>query len=224
MKVLPWLLLGCAAVLARADDPVPEPTPTPVPAFMQTRNGKVYHDPKLVALEADSVVFNTREGLVKVPKANLTDATLAALHITRDPASADMVMDTPNLQAPSATPTPPTSKPTPKPRTTPLPKPPPNPVYKGCTITSFAPKVFGTVQGCAEVVIQNDTESPVVVYPHDFAAVTPSGSLVRGHKLIMESYPPIIRRSDTVSPKGTLTEIVTFIDGPLEIASVRWAH
>lgn len=220
-------LVFLGAPQASADEPVPVPTPAPTaePATLQLRDGRVYHDVKMMAVEGESVVFNTREGLIKIPKTNLGPQTLASLQASPS-AGPDLVMPSFNLNAAPVSPTPPgPAKPTPRPKATPAPKPTPNPVYKGCTIVGFTLKPFGTVLGTAEVVIHNDTDSPVVLYPYDITAVTASGALKRGHQFVVEqSFPPIIRRRETVQPHDSLQDQVTFTDEALELQGVHWTR
>jgi hypothetical protein len=204
----------------RADDPAAASGIT-----LQLRDGRYYHHARLVSLESESIVVNCDEGLVKIPRSILSQTAIDTLQIGDAPVPAPQMVTQPfdaNLQA---TPTP-TAKPraTPKPKPTPTPKPTPNPVFKGCTIVSFQPKPFETVLGCAEVVIQNDSDSPVTILPSDIACIRASGAQLRGHQFVAQTLPPIIRRREPIAAHASIDDIVTFSNDSLDIATVRWAH
>jgi len=127
----------------------------------------------------------------------------------------------PNLAQVTPTPGP---KPKPSPKPTPAPKPTPNPVFKGCSISGFRAKPFQEVLGAVEVVIQNDTDAPVVIYPADLTCVAASGAQRRGRQFVLEAYPPIIRRHETVPAHGSLDEQVIFSSEAIDLSTVRWSR
>lgn len=212
------LVLFCVALL------LPPPARAADPSFaftaesLQLKDGRVLHNVKLMSIEADGVVVNAAEGLLKLPKAVLPQAVLDGLQATPAPTGAPgMVMEPFNPNLPKAGPTPtPHSKPTPKPTPT------PNPVFKGCTIASYQMKPFQSVLGSAEVVIQNDTESAVVIMPGDLVCVTASGAQHRGRQFVVDAYPPIIRRREIIPAHGTLDDLVVFTNEALDASLVRW--
>jgi hypothetical protein len=216
------VLLNRAPVCAvcRAADAA-APTPTPV-AVLLLRDGRALHNVRVMSSGPDGIVVNGDEGLMKIPRANLPDAVANALPAPKA-GGADMVMQpfNPDMGPPAPTPTP---KPRPPQRPTAAPKPTPNPVFRGCTIASFQVKPFQNVLGSAEVVIRNDTDSAVAILPGDITCVTDSGALHRGRQFVVNAYPPIVRRRETVPARGTLDEQVTFTNEALQITAVRWSR
>jgi hypothetical protein len=104
-------------------------------------------------------------------------------------------------------------------------QPAPPAAYKGCTITSFELKAFQNVLGCAEVVIRNDGDSPVVIRPGDILCVTAGGERRPGRNFVdAEMLPPVIRRRDIVPPGGTSEVLVTFTNEALDISAVGWVR
>jgi hypothetical protein len=118
------------------------------------------------------------------------------------------------------------SNPTPKPAEKPTPKPTPTPnvTYKGCVITSFALKPFQNVLGTAEVVFQNNTDAPVVIYPGDVRCAVASGPSLRGRQFVVDAFPPIIKRREVIPGQGSLDVMVVFSNDALDISQVNWAH
>jgi hypothetical protein len=213
-----------AAAGARADD---ASGASPV-AVLQLRDGRVLHNARVLTDEGDSVVIRSDEGLIQLAKTALPPAVAASYPApTPTPAtvSGQMVMVAFN---PSPVDTTPESEARPKPK--PPPANAPNPVqasnlsFRGCTIVSFQPKSFQSAAGCAEVVIANGTDTPVVVFPRNLVCVTPSGARHQGRFLVSDGFPPIIKRRDVVPAEGTLDEIVTFTNETLDISSVQWAR
>ena len=219
------LLLAALAPLVAASGSVDSAAPTPTPiAVMKLRDGRVLHNARVMSSASDGIVVNVDEGLIKIPKANLPDEVAGSLPAVPAQAQAsDMVMQPFNPNLGQATPTP-VAKPRPAPKPSPTPKPTPNPVFRGCTITSFQAKPFQNVLGAAEVVIRNDTDMAVVILPGDIACVTDSGSQLRGRQFVVDAYPPILRRRESVPPRGTLDEQVTFSNDALQVAAVRWSR
>jgi hypothetical protein len=98
-----------------------------------------------------------------------------------------------------------------------------NPVFKGCTITSFQMKSFQNVQGCAEVVIRNDTDMTVLILPRDIACITSKGQRRGGRNFVTDGFPPQVRKREFIPPQGQIDDVVTFTDDALDIATVQWA-
>lgn len=175
-----------------------------------------------------SVVVRADEGLIKLAKSNLPQA-LAASYPDKSPAPvpAGFVMERfdPN-QAPEAPPPEPGGKPKAKPGAgaTPAPLPTANAVYKGCTITSFQKKPFENVLGCAEVVIQNDTDENSQIRAGDFVCEGADGVRHVGRNLFANTFPPSVKRREYVPAHGQLDDIVSFSNEDLDISSVRWAR
>src|SRR5208282_4643782 len=205
-----------APVATRAADSVP------AAAFvsLQLRDGRVLHNARVTGDEGDSIVIRADEGLFKVEKDALP-AALAASYPTPTPtvATEQMVMVPFNLNPPDAAPEP-------EPRPKPNPANVPNPVqssslaFKGCTIVSFQMKAFQNLQGCAEVVISNSTDAPVVVLPRNLVCATPSGARHAGRFFVTDGFPPIIRRREVVPAQGSIDEEIIFTNDAIEISSV----
>jgi hypothetical protein len=194
------------------------------------KGGRVLHNAKVMSDEGDSLVIRCDEGLVKVPKSIMPQAANAN---PPPPAAAgstpaqEMVMMPFN---PDSAPTVPEPQEKPKPKPKPAPTPSPvqkaalNPVFKGCTITSFTMRPFQTSLGCAEVVIQNGTEAPVLILPGDIACITAEGKRLAGRQIVMDGFPPIIRRRQVVPPEGSIDIVVTFSNDALDTPTVQWAR
>ena len=97
-------------------------------------------------------------------------------------------------------------------------------VYKGCTIVSFEQKPFQTSLGCAEVVIRNDTDEPVVIYPGEIICVATNGVRRQGRIMVVDGDTPSIRRQETVPAHGDIKDIVTFTNDAIDISYVLWAR
>ena len=192
------------------------------------KSGRVLHNAKVMSDEGDSLVIRCDEGLVKVPKSGLPQAAIA-----NPPPSApvaaqaqEMVMMPFNPDSAPTVPEPqekPKTKPKPAPSPVPAAKAAQNPIFKGCTITSFTMKPFQTSLGCAEVVIQTGTEAPVVISPGDIACITAEGKRLGGRQIVMDGFPPIIRRRQVVPPEGSVDILVTFSNDALDTPTVQWA-
>lgn len=226
MAFLAGLLLAPVAALA-ADTGAPGPMAT-----LELKDGRVLHNVKVMSDEGTSVVVHADEGLLKIAKSNLP-AAVAATYTAIPPPTADttgLVMETfdPN-QPPEAPPPEPGAKPAPKaapPGAVPAPGPMPvaSAVYKGCTITSFQMKAFQNVQGCAEVVIRNDTDQAVQIRPGEVACITSDGARHLARNIITDSFPPAVKRREFVPPQGQVDDIFAFSNEPLDISSVQWSR
>jgi len=220
LAMLVLLARAPVCVVCRAADAA-APSPTPV-ALLLLRDGRALHNVRVMSSGPDGIVVNADEGLMKVPRANLPDAVADTLPAPQA-GGADTVMQPFNPDQGQAAPTP-TPRPKPPQKPAPAPKPTPNPVFRGCAIASFQMKPFQNVLGSAEVVIRNDTDSNAVILPGDITCVTDSGALHRGRKFVVDAYPPIVRRRETVPAHGTLDEQVTFTNESLQITAVRWSR
>jgi hypothetical protein len=216
-----WVL---TASVALADPAAAQPI-----ASVALKDGRVLHNVKILESRDTSIVVHADEGLMKIMRSNLPAglATPAPQRPADTAAGPEMVMEPFNPNQSGAT-QPPVPRPTP--RVTPVPKAPSdvtvpvaNTAFKGCTIVSFQMKAFQTVLGCAEVVIRNDTDSPALIVPGDIICVTSIGQRGRGRNLIVDGYPPIIKKSELVPPQGQVDDIVTFTNSAIEIVSVQWA-
>lgn len=220
-----WLLFltGSAGVPAsRAADPTPPPTAD----LLTLKDGRVLHHVKLMDDEGTSVVLRADEGLLKVAKNNLPAGFIAVEAApAATPGAPEMVMEAfnPNLP-PEKPPVPPAKPPAPAPRQSQAPKPTGAVVYKGCSIISFQPKTFQNVLGCAEVVIRNDSDTPVVILPRDLVCLTVDGGRHGGRVMVSDGIPPVMKRREVVPPHGQVDDVVTFTDDALEFTGVQWAH
>src|ERR1019366_153715 len=228
-RIAPCLCLPLIAVCLLAPAPSrsaehsPTPTPTPIPV-LTLDDGRVFHNVRIKSVEQDSIVVRADEGLVKIAKANLPQDLAYAYAAKSDEAGAqDMGMQPFNPNAPQAAPgqTPPT-RPAPKP--TPSPKPTRDALYKGCSIVSFQPKAFQTSLGCVEVVIRNDTDTPVLINPGEIVCVTTMGARHSGRIFVTDGIPPIIKRVEVVPARGDVDDILTFTNDALDISYVQWAR
>jgi len=220
-----FLLAGCLAAPlgARAADA----TQPAVLASLELKDGRVLHNVTIMSDEPDGVVVRADEGLVKIPRSDLPLAVAGTSpEKAAEPLGPELIMqrfdpnqvvEAPREQAP---------KPVPKPvqRPSQAPAPGHNPVYKGCSIISFQAKVFQTLQGCAEVVIHNDTDATVELRPGDFVCVTATGARLGGRNMITDVFPPAIKRREFVPPRGDVDDIVTFTNDALDIVAVQWAR
>jgi len=212
-----------ACLLMPAVSPAGDPGPTPTPiATLKLNDGRVLHNVVVKSNEADSIVVRASEGLLKVAKANLPqDLADAYPSKPEQPGAQDTVMQPFNPNAPQVSPgQAPPARPIPRP--TPTPKPTRDPVYKGCTIVSFQPKAFQTSLGCAEVVIRNDTDTPVLINPGEIACVTTTGARRTGRIFVTEGVPPIIKHMEIIPARGDVDDILTFTNDALDISYVEW--
>jgi hypothetical protein len=211
--------------------PPPSPTATPAPAEPGTADalpltdGRILHHARIMSDEGSAVVLHADEGLMKLPKSLLPPGFAPpAGAVAADP-SGDMVMAPFN---PNPPPEPPPAKPTaPKKPVVPKAAPekaPANPVYLGCTIISFQPKEMQTALGCAQVVIENDTDAPVMITPRDLVCVIPGGRRLPGRNIITDGIPPIVKKKEFIPAHGQVDDLITFTNAALEIQAVQWSH
>ena len=221
------LVLCFVSIPGAAADPA-------VIASLSLKDGRVLHNASIVSDEGSSVVIRSDEGLTKVSKDELPADALP--NVPAKPADAAIAGDAGNSMVmkpfnPDTAPADPVAppevkKPAPK-QVAPSPpntKPAPNPVYKGCTITSFQVKPYQGVQGCIEVVVSNTTDQIVVLHSGDFVCITASGARHGGRNMITDGFPPQLKRREVVPPDGQIDDIVTFTDDALDKPTVQWAH
>jgi hypothetical protein len=214
------LLLGVfllAPDLASAADPTPAPAAIPV---LKLVDGRVFHNVQVKKDQPDSLLVLADEGLLKIAKSSLPAALASTYPVRLPPAgSPEMVMQ-PFNPNPNQTALPGTKlqlRPTPVPTRA-------QGVYKGCTIVSFEQKPFQTSLGCAEVVIRNDTDEPVVIYPGEIICVATNGVRRQGRIMVVDGDTPSIRRQETVPAHGDIKDIVTFTNDAIDISYVLWAR
>jgi hypothetical protein len=217
------LLVACflAPAPARAADAAPSAVAT-----LNLGDGRVLHNAKVIADEGDSVVIKSDEGLVKVAKSDLPQVLGAVYPAPPPPVDASKMVMVPFNPSPmdAAPEYEPGAKPKPAQANTqkavqgsPL-------VFRGCTVVSFQMKAFQEVQGCAEVVIHNDTEAPVVLFPRNLVCVTATGAQMVGRYFVTDGFPPIVKRREVVPAQGNIDETVTFANGALDISKVQWGR
>jgi hypothetical protein len=215
------------AMLPAADTAPPPPAPI---ASMVLRDGRVLHNARIMSDEGASVVVRADEGLIQVAKSDLPQGVADAFP-RKAPApdmGPDFVMQRFDpSQAPEAPPPEPGgAKPKPKPpgSATSAPAPVANALYKGCTIVSFQKKSFENVLGCAEVVIQNDSDENTQIRPGDFVCITAAGARHPGRNIFANTFPPSVKRREFVPAHGQLDDIITFGNEDMDIASVQWSR
>jgi hypothetical protein len=201
-------------------------SPPATVAILNLGDGRLLHNAKVIADEGDSVVIKSDEGLIKVAKADLPQALETAYPTPKPtPDTSNMVM-VPFNPSP-ADPAPefePGAKPKPAQANTPKPAQGSPLVFRGCTVVSFQMKAFQDVQGSAEVVIHNDTDSPVVIFPRNVVCVTAAGTQLAGRFFVTDGFPPIIKRREVVPPQGSIDDTVTFANAALDISKVQWGR
>jgi len=207
---------------ARAADSAPAPAVGALPL----KDGRILHNVRVIADEGDSVVVRADEGLVKVAKVDLPSALSASYPApTPTPATEQMVMVPFNPNQTDAAQEP-EGRPKPKPD---LPSVPNtlqnnNLSFKGCTIVSFQMKPFQNVQGCAEVVIANGTDAPVVILPRNLVCSTTGGAKHPARFFVTDGFPPIIRRREVVPAQGSIDEQVIFTSDAIDISGMQWGR
>jgi hypothetical protein len=221
-----FLLLAAARVGA---DPA---SASPALATLTLTDGRVLHNARIVPKEGSTVVIHADEGLLLVAKsllpAGLVSPASAGPTAPGDPGMMMQPFD-PNQappQDPEAKPVPkvkpmPNAPATPKPAD---PKPAANAVFKGCSVVSFEPKSFQNVQGCAEVVIRNETDNVVLLVPRDIVCLTGQGARHVGRFFVSDGFPPGIKRREFVPAQGQIDDVVTFTNDKIDIASVQWTR
>ncbi len=228
---LPLLPLFAAGLLVAsalgADEPTPAPKPIPV---LKLNDGRVLHNVQVRKDQDDFIVVRADEGLVKIAKTNLprevADAYPPKQGQPQDqpqPASQETVM-----QQFNADPNQPGQGPAPGPKAPPKPTPTPRPThgpgYKGCSIVSYQTKAFQNSLGCAEVIIRNDTDDAVAIYPGDIVCITNTGVRRIGRIFVTDGVPPSIKRQELVPAHGDVDDILTFTNEALDISVVTWAR
>jgi hypothetical protein len=210
-------LVGALVFLAAVSMAAPSAPPTKWPV-LELKGGRVLHNVKLISDETDSIVVRADEGLVKVAKATLP-ASVAAFYPVKTPPQGppEMMMEPFNSDPAGAVRA---QEPIAKPDA----KLPDHTVYKGCTIVSFQPKAYQTVLGCAEVVVRNDTDAPVEIYPGDFSCVASLYGRLVGRSILVEGDPPGRKHKEIVPPHGNVDDLLTFTNQPIEILSVQWTQ
>jgi hypothetical protein len=212
-----WLTVTAASSAADAT------TPAPI-ALVQLKDGRQLHNVKVMSNEPASIVVRADEGLIKISKSNLPQsvADLYPARVAPTP-TPELVMQpfnpSPGLMAPGSEPS---VRPLQIP--TPDPNPPSAAVYKGCTIVSFQLKAFQASQGCVEVVVKNDTDTPVDILPGNFGCVTTDGKHLRGGYIVTEGYPVVIKHSETVPARGQIVDIVAFSNHELDVSTIQWVR
>jgi hypothetical protein len=205
--------------LLRAD------TAPPV-ASLTLRDGRVLHNVRIMSDEGASVVLRSDEGLTKVAKSNLPPEFAFAPAAPASPSagSPELVMQRfdPN-QAPEAPPPEPGGA-KPKPGAKPVAPAVSSTNFMGCSIISFQIKAFQNVQGCAEIVIRNDSDQQVMIRPGEVSCTTADGAKHVARNIITDSFPPAIKRREFVPPRSQIDDIFAFANQPLDISSVQWSR
>ena len=219
------LAAGSWAVPSQGADPALGPW-----GELSLKGGRVLHSAKVLSDEGDNLVMRCDEGLVKVAKLNLPQA-VAEAYATKpaEPSEPQMVMmpfdpdKAPLVEDPDDRPKP---KAAAKAAAAPVEAAvaAPSLVFKGCTIASFTMRAFQSSLGCAEVVVQNDTDARAVIFPRDIACVTADGKRLVGRQIVMDGFPPVIKRRQVVPPLASADFQVTFSNEALDISGVRWAR
>jgi hypothetical protein len=234
MKTLVRLGFMAAAFLLLAAAPLgADPAPAPqILATLTLADGRVLHNARIMPNEGNLVAIHADEGLLLVAKSLLPVGMVAPPQVGQTaPADPGMMMQSfdPN-QAPAQDPE---AKPVPKVKPVPnvpgtpksaAPRAAVNAVFKGCSVVSFEPKAFQNVQGCAEVVIRNDTDNVVLLTPRDILCLTAEGARHQGRFFVTDGFPPGIKRREFVPAQGQIDDVVTFTDDKIDIASVQWTR
>jgi hypothetical protein len=224
--------LAVAFLLAPGGLSAADPGPPAPIASLQLKDGRVLHNVKVMSDEGANLVVRADEGLLKIAKSNLP-AALAGTHAAKPepnppagPPQFVMQRFDPN-QPPEAPPPEPGAKPKANPAAKPGAAPPAGvggAVYKGCTIISFQIKSFQSVQGCAEVVIRNETDERVPIRPGEITCTTADGARHVARNIITDSFPPNVKRRESIPARGELDDIFAFANEPLEITGVQWTR
>jgi hypothetical protein len=222
------LVLWLLAPGLRADpNPSPSPTPSPAPVLetLDLKDGRVLHHVRIMEDEDTAIVVHADEGLLKIAK------SLLPAGVAKPAPDASVGGDGDTIMAPF-NPNPPPEPPPEKPVAPPKPVVPkvapekagPNPVFEGCTIISFQPKEMQTALGCAEVVIQNDTDSPVLIQPKDIVCIATSGQRHMGRIFITDGIPPIVKHKEIVPSHGQVDDLLTFTNAAIDVQTVQWSR
>jgi hypothetical protein len=62
-----------------------------------------------------------------------------------------------------------------------------------------------------------------MILPGNFACVTADGKRLAGRQIVIDGFPPIIRRRQIVPPHGSSDFEVTFSNDALDAPVVQWA-
>ncbi len=187
-------------------------------ATLELKGGRVLHNAKVIADEADSIVVRADEGLIKVSKASLPPA-VAAFYPAKapPPASQEMLMQPFDANPANAVRAPePVQKPEAKATDDPA-------IFKGCSISSFLLKPEPNVLGCAEVVIRNDTDAPVEIVPADIVCFTTAGRKLVGRTFYVEGDTPGKKFKEVVPAHGDVDDILTFTNNAMFVSRLIWA-
>jgi hypothetical protein len=221
---------GCTLLLACFLAQCPSwaaPGPAGPWATLNIKDGRILHNVRVLSDEGDSVVVRCDEGLVKVPKSSLPQAATDSIaQAPPKPAVAlepDMVMRPFNPDAVALEPEP-EAKPKPAPNPAQSQRPAQGPVFKGCTIVSFQQKPFQSALGCEEVVIRNDGEAPVVLFPGNVVCMTAAGARLGGRYFIEDGFPPVTKRREVVGAQGSVDVQVFFTNGLIDVSGVQWSR
>ena len=166
-------------------------------------DGRVLHNARIISNKPDSVVIRADEGLMMISKTKLPESVAVLYPVqapTPTPPGTMMKPFNPNPADASGMPAP---KPRPTPR--PTPKAAENHLFRGCSIVSFQAKAFQTSLGCAEVVIRNETDSPVEIQPGNIVCITTTGVGHAGRFFIIDGTPPIVKRSEITFRRGEIS-------------------
>jgi hypothetical protein len=227
---MPARIVFLAAICLLVPVPLGADTAPPV-ASLTLKDGRVLHNVRVMSDEGASVVLRSDEGLTKVAKSILPPefGVAPAAPPSTSTGSPEFVMQRfdPN-QAPEAPPPEPGgAKPKPKPGakpTAPGAKPVSSTTFMGCSIISFQIKAFQNVQGCAEIVIRNDSDQQVMIRPGEISCTTADGAKHVARNIITDSFPPAIKRREFVPPRSQIDDIFAFANQPLDISSVQWSR
>jgi hypothetical protein len=194
-------------------------------------DGRVLHNVRIVPNAGNTVTLRSDEGLLLVAKSLLPAALApAAAGGASAPADPGMMMEPfdPNLAPPQEPDARPGSKAKPLPAapdaTKALAQPVASAVFKGCSVVSFQAKAFQNVQGCAKVLIRNETDNVVLLVPRDIACLTSEGARHTGRFFVTDGFPPAIKRREFVPARGQVEDVVTFTDDRIAIAAVQWTR
>jgi hypothetical protein len=225
---LPALIVFLAAICLLAPAPLRADTAPPA-AALTLKDGRVLHNVRVMSDEGASEILRSDEGLTKVAKSILPPefAVAPAVPASASTGSPELVMRgfDPN-QAPEAPPPEPGGakpKPAAKP-SAPGAKPVSSTTFMGCSIISFQIKAFQNVQGCAEIVIRNDSDQQVMIRPGEVSCTTADGAKHVARNIITDSFPPAIKRREFVPPRSQIDDIFAFANQPLDISSVQWSR
>jgi hypothetical protein len=224
--------LVAAVLLAPLGLAAADPNPPAAMPSVELKDGRVLHNVKVMADEGANLVVRADEGLLKIAKSNLPTAFADTYAAKPQPIPlAGPVQYVMQRFDPNQPPEAPPPEPGAKPKANTVAKPggaPPaamgSSVYKGCTIMSFQIKSFQSVQGCAEVVIRNDTDEKVMIRPGEITCTTTDGGRHVARNIITDSFPPSVKRREFIPARGELDDIFAFANEPLNISSVQWSR